>query len=301
MQFGAIKELRGQIQAELELLAGQWEQAGGLGPVCAYTINSGGKRLRSVIALSFGTQLLSRMSVSGRTAHKALIKAACGVELLHLASLAADDLPEMDNDDMRRGRPALHKQFGVQAAMLASYALIGMGFELLSRAASEAACPAGAMSAVAEIARCGGVYGVPFGQLLDLELSRGVLHDRAHMVDLKTGAVFEMAFWCGWGFGSSCVDLRSQLEPTAKAFGRCFQYIDDLEDVDRDSAANCVSGWGYSEVLMAAQAELQRFKALSKNIGWQDSCQKELCGWLEKAIEQRERAKIQPVLANKAL
>jgi len=290
MLGSAITAHREVIQGELELLASSWDGGGQLGSVCAYTIHTGGKRLRSVIALSFGSQLLAHVTSRHQAAQSALIKASCGIELLHLASLAADDLPDMDNDDLRRGRPSLHKQFGVPAAMLASYALIGMGFELLSRAASEAACPAQAVGAVAEIARCGGAFGVPWGQLLDLEMANGAARDRARMIDLKTGALFEMAFWCGWGFGGGCESTRKQLGPAAQCFGRCFQYIDDLDDVAHDSAANSVSGWGAAEVIAAAHCELQRFKELCRAIGWTDRCQGELCCWLEDALERRALA-----------
>jgi geranylgeranyl diphosphate synthase type II len=285
MAISQLAAARGSAQALLDQMASQWDLQQGLGVCCAYAIRTGGKRLRPTIAIVLGRMLQRSESKEGLQ-DEALCRAAVGVELLHLASLIADDLPCMDDDDERRGQPTVHRAFSESSALLASYALIAHGYELLTSAALSAPSPHRAIEAVSRIARCGGLDGACEGQFLDLELSAGRPADRRRMLELKTGALFEMAFLCGWGFGGSSHVGASELRELAAHFGLAFQLLDDLIDATKDGAENCVRGWGADRVLGLAQHNLQRFQGRLDEWGWNQEGMAELSLWLESSLRR---------------
>ena len=126
----SLAAARAAAEKLLSEMAERWESLGDFSGACAYSIRSGGKRVRPSIAIGLGRMLLGPQR--SPQWDRALCQAACGVELLHLASLVADDLPCMDDDDERRGRPSLHRRYSESTALLASYALIAHGYELLA-------------------------------------------------------------------------------------------------------------------------------------------------------------------------
>jgi geranylgeranyl diphosphate synthase, type II len=279
-----LTEAREAAQTLLQRWASGWTRAGGLGTACAYAIESGGKRLRPTIGIALGRMLLHRSDALSSPTDEALVQAAAGVELLHIASLIADDLPCMDDDDERRGLPTVHCKYGEATALLASYALIAHGYEAMAMAARHAPCPLLAVEAVGRIARCGGLQGACEGQYLDLALAAGGKGDHHAMLQLKTGSLFEMAFLCGWGFGGASPVQAEQVQPLAEAFGLTFQYLDDLQDRQKDGKENTVRTWGAESVLKRACDELARFQAILGSLGWLLGPMRELSEWMESSL-----------------
>ena len=195
-----------------------------------YSLLAGGKRLRPALLLEFFTLL------GGGEAQMAL-PFACALEMIHTYSLIHDDLPCMDDDDLRRGRPACHKAFGEAAALLAGDALLNRAFELMTL--DGAITPARTLRAAHHVAQCSGVYGMIGGQVIDLSLEgRSDVPHQAHstMVSLKTGALFQAA--CVGGAllaGAGEAHLRAA-EAFARALGLAFQLTDDLLDETGDTA-----------------------------------------------------------------
>ena len=284
MESLSLQNAREASQRLLHQLADGWDLIGGLGKVCAYCVRTGGKRIRPTIAIALGRML--RAPDSPCTEDQALCEAATGIELLHLASLIADDLPCMDDDDERRGQPSAHRQFSESSALLASYALIAHGYELMTRAALQASTPSRAMEAISLIARAGGIQGATQGQFFDLEIAAGRPADRSLMLKLKTGALFEMAFLCAWGFGGSSNCHAADMTSLAESFGLVFQCLDDLQDALNDGAENCVADWGWKRVLEHANLNLELFRQGLITRGWHWGPMRELCDWIESPLQQ---------------
>ena len=202
--------------------------AGRLLEAMRYSLMAGGKRLRPVLALA------SCEAVGG--ALEAAMGLACAIEMIHTYSLVHDDLPCMDDDDLRRGRPTNHKVYGEAIATLAGDALLTDAFEVLARSASQhrGISAQVVLETVAELADAAGSAGMVGGQVIDL-LGEGRPMDVAeleHLHSRKTGALFVAAV-CGGGRlgGATAVQLAS-LREYAKALGLAFQVIDDLLDVE---------------------------------------------------------------------
>jgi len=195
-----------------------------------YSLLAGGKRLRPALLLEFFTLL------GGGEAQMAL-PFACALEMIHTYSLIHDDLPCMDDDDLRRGRPSCHKAFGEATALLAGDALLNRAFELMTL--DGAVAPARTLRAASFVARCSGVYGMIGGQVIDLALEgQPDVPHQAHstMVSLKTGALFRAAC-VGGALLAGAGERRIQAaEAFAAALGTAFQLTDDLLDEAGDTA-----------------------------------------------------------------
>jgi geranylgeranyl pyrophosphate synthase len=225
-----------------------------------YSVFPGGKRLRPALAVA----AFEAVSGSGATAdavpgdwHALAIRAGAAVELIHCYSLIHDDLPCMDDDDIRRGRPSCHRAYGEAIALLAGDALLTLAFESL--ALPELVGAAGARQAsllVGELARAAGSLGMAGGQALELAISgqswSGQLALAAdavqRMESMKTGRLFEAAARMGGivgGAGEPEIDGLSRL---ARHFGLAFQIRDDMEDAAGQDAGSgrltAVSVWG---------------------------------------------------------
>lgn len=167
-----------------------------LGDAMRYAVLDGGKRLRPLLVMA------AREAVAGN--EEAALRAACAAELIHAYSLVHDDLPCMDNDVLRRGKPTVHVQFGEADALLAGDALQALAFELLTPDADEAAVPPAIQATLCRLlARAAGSQGMAGGQAIDLA-SVGLALDEAQLREmhrLKTGALLqgsvEMGVACG--------------------------------------------------------------------------------------------------------
>jgi geranylgeranyl diphosphate synthase type II len=201
---------------------------------CEYALTNGGKRFRPLIVLLVAEGLGNGLNV---------FQAALSVEFFHTASLIADDLPCMDNDDERRDKPSLHKVYGEAIALLASYALITAAFEKIHCNAavmqeapspfchfSDRACTIALESAT----RCAGILGATGGQFLDLFPPNQNLDTVKQAIIKKTVTLFEVSFVFGWVFGGGDINKLEKLKKAAYHFGMAFQTADDLIDMLQD-------------------------------------------------------------------
>jgi farnesyl diphosphate synthase len=201
----------------------------GLGQAMRYAVLDGGKRLRPLLVLA------ASEAVGGQP--QAALRAACAVELIHAYSLVHDDMPCMDNDVLRRGKPTVHVKFGEAGALLAGDALQALAFELLTPDAAEV--PEIMQARLCHLlARSAGSAGMAGGQAIDLA-SVGVKLGEAQlrqMHRLKTGALLQGSVLMGAACGQPSAATREALGVYGAAIGLAFQVVDDILDVTTDSA-----------------------------------------------------------------
>lgn len=194
-----------------------------------YSLFAGGKRIRPVLCIA------AAQAVSDRV--EGVENAACTLELIHTYSLIHDDLPALDNDDLRRGRPTNHKVFGEAMAILAGDALLTVAFEVLAKLPGTDAERRVAL--VAELARASGtVKGMIAGQVHDVEGERqqptAELLDRIHRA--KTGALLCASVRMGAIYAVASADQMKALSRYGEHIGLAFQIVDDILDVEQSSA-----------------------------------------------------------------
>jgi farnesyl diphosphate synthase len=191
----------------------------------------GGKRLRPFL-------LIETARLFG-VAQEAALPAAMAIELIHCYSLVHDDLPSMDNDDLRRGQPTVHKAFDEATAILAGDGLLTLAFEVLADSEAEASIRA---DLVLCLARASGLAGMVGGQMLDLD-AEGRNTNEAHrhppsagdvrrLQAMKTGALLTAAVEMGAILGGASFGQRMSLSTFGQALGACFQVADDVLDVE---------------------------------------------------------------------
>ncbi len=195
-----------------------------VGDAMRYSVEAGGKRLRPILCLATAHLL--------GTGQKAVIGIACALELVHAYSLIHDDLPAMDDSDLRRGKPSCHVVFGEAIAVLAGDALLTLAFEKVAAYGLENRQAAKAVRIATVLAVAAGVKGMIGGQELDL-LAEGqtlTLQRVEEIAALKTGALFKAAVKCGAlaaGAGQREIKVLSSF---ASSIGKAFQIVDDLLD-----------------------------------------------------------------------
>jgi len=165
------------------------------------------------------------------------LRAGCAVELIHAYSLVHDDMPCMDNDVLRRGKPTVHVKFGQAQALLAGDALQALAFELLAPEASDV--PPGVQARLCRLlARAAGQAGMAGGQAIDLASIGRVLDlaELRRMHSLKTGALLKASVMMGAACGESSASAQEALGDYGQAVGLAFQVVDDILDVTADSA-----------------------------------------------------------------
>lgn len=191
-----------------------------------YSLLAGGKRIRPVLVLEF-------CRICGGE-EKAALPFACAVEMIHTYSLIHDDLPCMDDDDMRRGRPSNHKVFGESMALLAGDGLLTLAFEtMLSEETVRLAGAQRAAKSAGILAAAAGARGMVGGQVIDL-MSEGrviPLDTLKKMDECKTGALIVAASKMGCVLGDATEEQLDAAENYARAIGLAFQIVDDILDV----------------------------------------------------------------------
>lgn len=194
-----------------------------------YAVENGGKRIRPVLTLEF-------CRVCGGEIENAL-NFACALEMIHTYSLIHDDLPCMDNDDYRRGKPSCHKKFGEEYALLAGDGLLTLAFET-ALADGNSVSAENKVKASRLLARLAGVAGMVGGQVLDLqsEGTEASLKKLSGIDELKTGALIKAACLLGcYAAGKTDADTLAKAETYAECVGHAFQIVDDILDVTSDS------------------------------------------------------------------
>ena len=193
-----------------------------------YSIFAGGKRVRPILMLA------ACAAVGGEAA--AAMPAACAMEMIHTYSLIHDDLPAMDDDDFRRGRPTNHKVYGEAVAILAGDALLTEAFVLLSHPETISRIPADRLGAVIhEIAHCAGSHGMVGGQVVDME-SEGKgdidLPTVQYIHTHKTGALIKASIKAGALIGGASAEQLAALTRYGETVGLAFQIADDILDIE---------------------------------------------------------------------
>lgn len=199
-----------------------------------YAVLGGGKRVRAALVYAAGEAVSQNGELSSAQA-KALDHAAAAVELIHAYSLVHDDLPCMDDDELRRGRPTVHVKYDEATAMLVGDALQPLAFELL---ASMPVAPALVVQAVAALATAAGSRGMVGGQAIDCaSVDKALsLDELRHMHRLKTGAMLEVSVLLGGIVAGASSTARQHLMDYAQTIGLAFQVADDVLDVVADTA-----------------------------------------------------------------
>jgi geranylgeranyl diphosphate synthase, type II len=255
---------RDRIEQEIAKSISSFGEKNKLRDACEYALTSGGKRLRPLIVLMVAEGLGCGLNV---------YESALSVEFFHTASLIADDLPCMDNDDERRHKPSLHKVYGETVALLASYALITAAFDKIHKngvimrergalfsSMSDRAC----LIALESATHCSGILGATGGQFLDLFPPNLNFETVRQIIYKKTITLFEVSFIFGWVFGGGDPSEVDLVKKCAFHMGMAFQIADDIIDLDQDDKKQReinmahVIGRGRSSLLFKEEMDLFR-------------------------------------------
>ena len=193
---------------------------------CSYVLTNGGKRIRPTLVYAAAQAL-------GHKGHGAdLDHVACALEMIHTYSLVHDDLPAMDDDDLRRGRPSCHKAFNEATAILAGDALQAWAFELLADAPGFNAAQRVAL--IKSLAKAAGLQGMVGGQAMDIAATNSNvnLQQLQSMHAFKTGAIIRAALTMGGIAANASAEQLSALDTYGTHIGLAFQVVDDILDVE---------------------------------------------------------------------
>lgn len=234
MPFETYASALAQTAAEfddalVELLESQKGDVPRIWDAMRYAALAGGKRLRPFLVLT-----CSDVCDGSRAS---ALRVAAAVEMMHTYSLVHDDLPAMDDDELRRGQPTLHRQFDEATAILAGDALLTLAFEVLSDPETHSEGRTRA-ELVLGLARAGGARGMAGGQMLDLEAETRAVADASEVVRLesmKTGALFAWSCEAGAVVAGAGEPERAKLRAFGAEFGMAFQITDDILDETGDA------------------------------------------------------------------
>jgi len=224
-----LESKRQIINTHLESCLAQATRPGRLMDAISYSLMAGGKRLRPILCIA-GAE-----AVGGEA--EAALPAACALEMIHTYSLIHDDLPAMDNDELRRGKPTCHIAFDEATAILAGDALLTMAFEVLSTGNGAHATPPDRwLAVVGRIARAAGSRGMVEGQMRDIaaENTELSLDEMAQLHSLKTGALIQASVCSGALLGGGAPEQITKLDAYARNIGFAFQVKDDVLNVEGD-------------------------------------------------------------------
>ena len=255
-----LSQKKKAVDRELELILP--EEDSPLFQAMRYAVLSGGKRFRPLLALSSGECFGVSQNV--------LLPFACALELIHNYSLIHDDLPSMDNDDFRRGKPSCHKAFGEDIALLAGDALLTLAFEVLVRAPVSADLQSQKEQLIIEIGHLAGVRGMIGGQLMDItlspeELTEEIMHE---LILKKTGALILASVKTGALLGKAGKSEFKAIVQYGRNIGLAFQIRDDILDSEgeerkeKNLSPNYVSLFG-NEV---SEQRLKSFVGIARSV-----------------------------------
>ena len=261
-----LKNFREIVEVKLQQKIDSFPNTGILKEACAYSLLNEGKRFRPSLVFMIAEALNQKMDVSS---------AALAIECFHTASLVADDLPCMDDDDKRRNKPTVHKLYGETLALLTSYALIAEGYGAIAEGYRHYVSKKGENASILALALENaafntGLSGATGGQYLDIfppNLTQETLREVIHK---KTTSLFEISFVFGWLFGGGDVTELSLVKACASHFGMAFQVADDLGDVEQDlkngRKINMAGVFGMETAKQILQKELAGYRDLLKKL-----------------------------------
>ena len=196
-----------------------------------YSLFAGGKRIRPLLSLAAAHLIRDGAGV------EAALPYACAVELIHTFSLIHDDLPAMDDDDLRRGRPTCHKAFDEATAILAGDALHALAFEVIASSGGQGRNSALVLDALKLLARACGTAGLIGGQMDDLKFEgvQAQPEDLERIHRTKTGALIVAAIVGGGALSGATAEEITSLRSFAEPMGLAFQIVDDILDVSGDA------------------------------------------------------------------
>lgn len=222
-----LQEIRARIDADLErFLPSPDRVPESLCRAMRYSLFPGGKRLRPLLTIAASRALGGDESLA--------IPAACAIEMIHSYSLVHDDLPAMDNDDLRRGRPTSHRKFGEALAILAGDALLSLAFQVLARHPEGEPNGPLRLRILQVVADAASAEGIIAGQVMDME-TEGQPFDEAKLVEIhrhKTGALITASVVSGGMAAGADEATLGQIRAYGEAIGLAFQIVDDLLDVE---------------------------------------------------------------------
>jgi len=269
-----------------------------------YSVVAGGKRMRPILALAAADAVARRLGADETHSRELAMPAACALELIHTYSLIHDDLPAMDNDTMRRGRPTLHVAHGEGMAILAGDGLQTEAFDLLARepAASDPAVMTRKLRVIAVVAAAAGPCGMVGGQAIDLDAiaprhGAAATMDVAALRDMharKTGALIRASAVAGAIMAGADDPLVTAVDTYAAEVGLAFQIVDDILDVEGQSAVlgktagkDAAAGkptypafYGLEQSRALAAACLDRAEDAVRGAGLDDSRLIDLARWI---------------------
>jgi geranylgeranyl diphosphate synthase type II len=225
-----FEEDRAAVDAALDrLMPGENAQPPSIHRAMRYSVQAGGKRVRPILCLEAARIFTADV--------EPVLPVACALEFIHTYSLIHDDLPALDNDDLRRGKPTLHKKFGEANAILAGDALLTLAFETLANARIDPARRVAILSHVA--ASAGTVNGMVGGQVADLEAEGHAIQatDLEYIHRSKTAALIRASVASGAIGGGAGDEDVARLKRFGETIGWAFQVVDDILDVEESSAA----------------------------------------------------------------
>jgi geranylgeranyl diphosphate synthase, type II len=225
-----LQKERLRIEKELTRYIKQLCPSERMQPPLLHAVLAGGKRLRPILCLA------ACDAVGADSAYA--MPAACAIEMIHTYSLIHDDLPALDDDDLRRGQPTCHRQFDEATAILSGDALLTMAFEVLSEAGLQSSGPAGRqwMQVIQVVAHASGCRGMIEGQVRDLTLEgvRIKPDELQALHRLKTGALIRASVHCGALLGNGTVQQIDHMISYSDDIGLAFQVVDDVLNVTGD-------------------------------------------------------------------
>lgn len=266
----ALQRHHSKIELALREAVGRLGEPSRLRDACEYALLSGGKRLRPALVLLVADALGARHSV---------MRVALATEMFHTASLIADDLPCMDDAAERRTKPTLHREFGDDVALLATYALIAEGYQLLAENVAELKerdpvhpWDSVGIRALENATRNTGIRGTTGGQYIDLHPPTPLDGETVlKLIHMKTTTLFEISFVLGWLFGGGAIEQLDRVTELSRQFGLAYQIADDLDDVDEDARngrrVNYALAFGTDNARAQLQESLSRCESLAESLG----------------------------------
>jgi geranylgeranyl diphosphate synthase type II len=226
-----LKERAAAVDEALErLLPPETDPPATIHKAMRYSIFAGGKRLRPVLVIAAAEAVGGRM--------EQVMPAACAMECIHTYSLVHDDLPAMDNDDFRRGRPTNHKVFGEAMAILAGDGLLTLAFGLLAESFASGGDPVALRQVLADLAEAAGTRGMVGGQVADIEAEgRPATPEALDFIHVhKTAALIRMSLRMGAVIAGGTAAQVQALSVAGGSLGLAFQIVDDVLDVEGTTA-----------------------------------------------------------------